>query len=1120
MKDLSKKVSLYLALLGGGVINGQTTSFAYTGSMQTYTVPPGVLSINVDVIGAKGGNNGTYVGGKGGRVQSNATVTPGEVLQIYVGGSGVTSSGATASGGFNGGGNIVHHVGNGVAGTGGGGSDIRRSPYTINDRIVVAGGGGGGAYQTVGGDGGGLTAQNGVPYPTFPTSGGGGGTQSSGGVVGASASYCSGFSSAGALYQGGTGDGDGAGGGGGGGGYYGGGGGCFGGGGGGSSYTSAGMTSVVHTQGYQNGNGAIEITVLYAVSISQTSSISCNGLSTAALSASVISGVGPFTYSWSPSGGTSATATGLAAGIYTCTVISATSGTTTGTYTVMQPSVLSANTSSQTNVSCFGLSNGSALITASGGTSPYTYTWSAGAGNTANATGLAAGAYTVSVKDVNNCTTSANLTITQPASFAVNALTTSSVVCSGGSITLSGSGASSYAWSGGVTNGVAFVPSATTNYTVTGTVGVCSATAAVNVVVNTTPTLAVSNGTICSGNSFTFVPSGASTYTYSGGSAIVSPVITTVYTISGTSAQNCVSAPKTVTVTVNATPTLVVNSATVCNGNSATLSASGASSYTWNTLATTSSISASPAITTVYSFTGTTNGCSAIKTTTISVNANPTVSVANGTICSGQSFVFVPSGASTYTYSSGTATVSPLSTNVYTISGTSSLGCVSVSGTTVSVAVNITPTLSLSNGTICSGASFTITPGGAATYTVSGGSFVVSPVSTSVYTVSGTSSQNCSSAPNSMTLTVNTTPTVSVNSGSICNGDSFTIVPNGASTYTISGGSAVVNPVTSSAYSVSGTSSEGCVSGFAAVSNVTVYALPVVLVNDTVICSGQSVTLSPVGAATYTFSSGSAVVNPLVTSSYTVTGTSAEGCVSNPSSVVSISVNATPSVSVNGGTICAGQSFTLVPTGAVTYSYSGGNAVVNPVLTTNYVVTGASAEGCVSDSAMTTVVVNALPSLTLNADVSVLCLNDASVNLNGVPAGGIYSGTNVSGTLFAPSTVGVFTPVYSYTDGVTGCTNSVSTSVTVDECTGVSVNSPKTSVIKIYPNPGNGQFSIETTTSDEKIIIVSDVTGRIVLTTKSNELVTGITLTNVTNGIYYVSIQSGSSKQIIKLIKQ
>lgn len=1120
MSHLSKKISLYFALLGGGVLNAQTTSFAYTGSMQTYTVPPGVLNINVDVIGAKGGNNGSYVGGKGGRVQANATVTPGEVLQIYVGGSGVTSSGATASGGFNGGGNIVHHVGSGVAGTGGGGSDIRRSPYTINDRIVVAGGGGGGAYQTVGGDGGGLTAQNGVPYPTFPTSGGGGGTQSSGGVVGASASYCSGFSSAGALYQGGTGDGDGAGGGGGGGGYYGGGGGCFGGGGGGSSYASAGMTSVVHTQGYQNGNGAVEITVLYAVSISQTSSISCNGLSTAALSASVISGVGPFTYSWSPSGGTSATATGLAAGIYSCTVVSATSGTTTGTYTVVQPSVLSAITTSQTNVSCFGQSNGSALITASGGTSPYTYTWSSGAGNNANATGLSAGAYTVAVKDVNNCTTSASLTITQPASFAVNALTTSSVVCSGGSITLSGSGASSYAWSAGVTNGVAFAPSVTTNYTVTGTVGACSATAAVNVIVNTTPTLTVSNGTICSGSSFTIVPGGASTYSYSGGSAIVSPVITTVYTLSGTSAQNCVAAPKTVTVTVNATPTLAVNSATVCNGNAATLSASGASSYTWSTMATTNSISASPAITTVYSFTGSTNGCSAIKTTTLSVNANPTVSVANGTICSGQSFAFVPSGASTYTYSSGTATVSPLSTTVYTVSGTSSLGCVSVSGTTVGVVVNTTPTLSLSNGTICSGASFTIIPSGAAAYTVSGGSFVVSPISTSVYTVNGTSSQNCSSAPNTMTLTVNATPTVSVNSGSICNGASFTIVPNGAFTYTISGGSAIVNPVTSSSYSVSGTSSEGCMSAFAAVSNVTVYTLPVVSVNDTVICSGQSLTLSPTGAATYTFSSGSPVVNPLVTTSYTVSGTSAEGCVSNPASVVSITVNTTPTVSVNGGTICAGQSFTLVPTGAATYSYSGGNAVVNPVATTNYTVTGVSTEGCSGNSVMTTVVVNALPTLTLNSDVSVVCLNDASVNLNGAPAGGIYSGANVSGSVFAPSVVGLFTPVYSYTDAVTGCMNSITTSVTVDECTGVSSNVLKTNVIKIYPNPGNGQFSIETNTINEKTITILDVTGRVVLTTKSTELVIDMTISQVTNGIYYVSVQSGSSKQVIKLIKE
>jgi len=214
-------------------------TFNYTGGPQTYTVPAGVTSLTVDAAGASGGGNG----GRGARVQATLTVTPGEVLTLYVGG---TSGGNAA--GYNGGGAAIN------AGKGGGGaSDVRRSataPSTsLAERLLVAAGGGGGGGN--GANGGAAGAPNGVDGGNSGGSGGQGATQTAAG-------------SGGSLGQGGAGTGPNynyAGGG--GGGYYGGGGGdYFAGGGGGSSWvTPAGSSGVTMTGYYQGGNGVIVLTL-------------------------------------------------------------------------------------------------------------------------------------------------------------------------------------------------------------------------------------------------------------------------------------------------------------------------------------------------------------------------------------------------------------------------------------------------------------------------------------------------------------------------------------------------------------------------------------------------------------------------------------------------------------------------------------------------------------------------------------------------------------------------------------------------------------------------------------------------------------------------------------------
>ncbi|MDQ2768985.1 MAG: tail fiber domain-containing protein [Bacteroidota bacterium] len=271
---------------------GPSITFGYTGAAQTYTVPAGVFSLNVDAAGAQGGQSfvGNAFGGPGGRAQATLTVTPGKVLTLYVGGAGsrAPSSATYGGAGYNGGGN---GSGGGGSGGGGGASDVRRSgtvPSTnLADRLLVAAGGGGGGEYGGGGAGGGTTGGTGGGGPQ-PAPGGGtyvnglpgtGGTQSAGGSGGSPRG-----NTGGALGIGGSDIND-QNGGGGGAGYYGGGAGYRAGGGGGSSWVApAGGSNVVLTSAYQYGQGSITITPgpAYAAPVLNgtnfTSVASANGL--------------------------------------------------------------------------------------------------------------------------------------------------------------------------------------------------------------------------------------------------------------------------------------------------------------------------------------------------------------------------------------------------------------------------------------------------------------------------------------------------------------------------------------------------------------------------------------------------------------------------------------------------------------------------------------------------------------------------------------------------------------------------------------------------------------------------------------------------------------------------
>jgi len=205
--------------------------------------------------------------------------------------------------------------------------------------------------------------------------------------------------------------------------------------------------------------------------------------------------------------------------------------------------------------------------------SPTSWVWTFEGGNPATSTSqnptvtyTAVGTYSVSLtatnvngSDVENKT--AYITVNSLPSVTAGA--TNNPVCSGGSTTLNGGGASTYTWSGGVTNGVAFTPTATATYTVTGTDGNgCSNSQAILLTVNPTPTVNVSGTmTITSGGTTTLTASGATTYSWvpgtglsatTGATVTASPTVTTAYTVTGTS-SGC-SGTKTFTITVTPPP--------------------------------------------------------------------------------------------------------------------------------------------------------------------------------------------------------------------------------------------------------------------------------------------------------------------------------------------------------------------------------------------------------------------------------------------------------------------------------------------------------------------------------------------------------------------------------------
>ena len=468
----------------------------------------------------------------------------------------------------------------------------------------------------------------------------------------------------------------------------------------------------------------------------------CNGSSTGSATITAGGGTGTYTYSWAPSGGTAATANGLAAATYTCTITDANLCTKTQVVTITQPAAITSSIGSQTNVSCFGGSNGTATINAGGGAGSYTYSWAPGGGTVATASGLAAGTYTCTIKDANLCTKTQAVIITQPSALTSSISSQTNVTINGGNdgaATISaggGTGVYTYSWSpsGGTAATATGLTAGTYTCTITDA-NSCTKTQVVTIIEPSVSTIVTSisaqTNVLCNGDntgSATISQTGGTgPYTYSwapsgGTDATATGLAAGTYTCTVTDA-----AANTQNQVVTITEPLVLSASTVqtddlCNGSStgsATIIASGGTgsySYSWapsgGTGATANGLAAGTYTCTITDA----NSCSITETIII---GEPLVLVssilAQGNVscygaCDGFAQATVSGGSGPYTFMWVPGGIFGLSINnlcpgTYTLSVTDANACSATTTVTItepsalSATTSSTPETGGSNGT-------------------------------------------------------------------------------------------------------------------------------------------------------------------------------------------------------------------------------------------------------------------------------------------------------------------------------------------------------------------------------------------------------------------------------------
>ena len=310
--------------------------------------------------------------------------------------------------------------------------------------------------------------------------------------------------------------------------------------------------------------------------------------------------------------------------------------------------------------------------------------------------------------------------------------------------------------------------------------------------------------------------------------------------------------------------------------------------------------------------------------------------------------------------------------------------------------------------------------------------------------------------------------------------------------------------------------------------SVNVIPAPVVAVTSAspaLFCSGLTVTFQTSGASTYTLQPGNLTgtppfyTTPSVTTQYTLTGTNASGCVSKNLSTSNITVKETPTVTVNSGAVCIGSSFQMTPSGANTYVYSSNFSAVTPSTagTHTYSVVGTSTNGCTSNTAISTVTVNALPTISVVPSKATICAkNSATLTANGATS---YTWSSITGTNANNAAITVspgITSNYSVTGtDANGCVNGTAFTLTVSACVGLIENSTGIAM-QIFPNPARTELTVDIESAAKYSIF--DLTGKEVLSGALTEGTNKMDVSQLQAGAYLLRVSEGARSEVKRLI--
>lgn len=709
-----------------------------------------------------------------------------------------------------------------------------------------------------------------------------------------------------------------------------------------------------------------DLSGLTATLTNQTN-VSCNGGNNGSLSVVASGSTAPYSYSIDGGAfGLSGTFGGLIQGNYLVTAKDGNGCTVSVPVTITQPLVLAGFIATQTNINCFGGNNGTVSITASGGTSGYTYSIDGGAfGNSPSFTNLPAGAHPVVVKDANGCIVNVAVAITQPALLTLaTSSTNATCTAANGSATVVSSGGTpvySYLWSPGgqITSTISNVTAGNYSVLVTDTKG-CTQTATIVVGVNPggIASISSSNNVTCTGanngNATVSMSTGATPpYTYSwipsGQTGVTAAGLAPgPYTVTVTDGNGCIATAITVITEPIIITALFTNVDLACNGLSNGLSTvyaiGGTAPYTY-LWSPTSQITQTAGGLTAGTYTcriTDANGCTKTETTSITepgpITITATHTDANCNLSNGSATVSASGGVGFYTYSWSTspvqvtATATGLASNTYIATVTDANGCSQNSSVTVNNLAGPTATLFSTTNVGCKGQH-----DGNVTVTVSGGTNPFSylwsdgqtfPTATNIaagtYTLTATDINGCVatiSATVTEPLAITTTLT---STNPLCFG-----AANGTITATISGGTggysyfwspggATTSGITGLAagsYMLQVTDGNGCI----AVTNITLTnpaAITASITSTNVTCNGLCNGTATVGISagtgtiTYLWSDVNAQATPTATAlcagTYTVNVIDVIGCSTTAIASITGPASLTGNITASGNVSCYG----------------------------------------------------------------------------------------------------------------------------------------------------------------------------------------------------------------------